>query len=153
MNILGIGPLLVIVGGIAIIVILIIQNLCGLVVIVSSSWQQAFRVIGVIFLVIGLWFWSSSAVLIKKAFGSHRLETSGVYRLSRNPMYAGFIVFIIPGIAFVTGNLLIVFVSVLMFVCFKFLIKKEEEFLRREFGNEFEIYSRKVAQLIPFIKI
>jgi protein-S-isoprenylcysteine O-methyltransferase Ste14 len=153
MNILGIGPLLAIVGGIAIIVILIIQNLCGLVVIVPSSLQQAFRVIGVIFLVIGLWFWSSSAVLIKKAFGSHRLETSGVYRLSRNPMYAGFIVFIIPGIAFVTGNLLIVFVSVLMFVCFKFLIKREEEFLRREFGNEFEIYSRKVAQLIPFIKI
>ena len=66
-------------------------------------------------------------------------------------MYAAFIVFLIPAISFISGDLLILSVSVVMFVAFKALIRKEEAYLKREFGEEYEHYAKRVAQLIPFI--
>jgi protein-S-isoprenylcysteine O-methyltransferase Ste14 len=40
-----------------------------------------------------------------------------------------------------------------MFVVFKISIRKEERYLSREYGEEYQQYSKRVAQLIPFIKI
>ncbi len=153
MSIFGIGPLLAVVGGIAFVIVLLLRMEWGLALTLSSRWEWVVRPIGIMACGVGVWFWVSSLVLIKRAFKDHRLETSGVYRMSRNPLYAAFIVFIVPGIAFITNNLLVLFVSFCMFVCFKMLIAKEEEFLREEFGDEFEAYSCKVAQLIPFIRL
>jgi protein-S-isoprenylcysteine O-methyltransferase Ste14 len=68
-------------------------------------------------------------------------------------MYAAFIVFIIPGLALALNHLLLLFVSASMFIAFKMLIGKEEEFLAKEFGIEFEEYRNKVPQLVPFIRV
>ena len=58
-----------------------------------------------------------------------------------------------PGVAFICNNLLILAVSLVMFVVFKLTIGKEEEYLLREFGEDYLKYESEVAQLIPFIKI
>ena len=79
--------------------------------------------------------------------------TKGVYGLSRNPMYSAFIVFIVPGLAFMTNNFLILFISICMFIGFKLLIGKEEKYLQQEYGAVYEEYSSKIAQLIPFIHV
>ena len=81
------------------------------------------------------------------------LETKGVYRFSRNPLYAAFIVFIIPAFAFLNDNLLLLMVSVIMFCVFKSQIKKEENFLSKEFGQDYRQYANEVPQLIPFLWI
>jgi protein-S-isoprenylcysteine O-methyltransferase Ste14 len=83
-----------------------------------------------------MYFWIASVILVKRAFVSHRLVQTGVYGLSRNPMYAGFIVFVIPDLALFTNNLLLLVTSVLMFIAFKMRIGREEEFLVKEFGVE-----------------
>lgn len=41
-------------------------------------------------------FWVSGGLKAEKAFREHRLETSGVFRLTRNPPYAAFMVFMVP---------------------------------------------------------
>jgi protein-S-isoprenylcysteine O-methyltransferase Ste14 len=79
--------------------------------------------------------------------------TDGVYRYSRNPMYAAFIIFLIPTVSLLSGDLLILLVSVIMFVAFKGLIRKDESFLKKEFGEDFERYASQVAQLIPFVRV
>ena len=68
-------------------------------------------------------------------------------------MYAAFIIFIVPGVAFLCNNLLVLGASVGMFVAFKLQIGKEEEFLQQEFGVAFQRYAREVPQLIPFVRL
>ncbi len=153
MTILGIGPLLVLVGGAVLAIVLLLQHAFGVAIALSSPWKVLFQILGILLAGIGVCFWISSAVLVTRAFRSHRLETTGVYRLSRNPMYAAFIVCIVPGIAFLFNNLLILGASVGMFLAFKMRIGKEEEFLEREFGAAFQRYAREVPQLIPFVHL
>jgi protein-S-isoprenylcysteine O-methyltransferase Ste14 len=153
MSILGVGPILAIAGGIILFVILLLQQVFGASLSLPDSLQQPIHIIGILSIVVGLLFYISSARLLFRAFPAHRLETSGAFRFTRNPLYAAFILLIVPGIAFLTNNLLVLLVSIVLFVVFKRTIGREEEYLRREFGREFEEYCHKVPQLVPFIKV
>lgn len=153
MNLMGIGPVLAIVGAISAAIVIVLQLAFGIGIYLTSSLMEIVRVFGIVLIATGVYFWLSSARLVLRAFKAHRLETAGVFGLSRNPLYAAFIVFIIPGIGFVTNNLLILLISVAMFAAFKMRIGKEEEFLEKEFGDEFRQYAHDVSQLIPFLNV
>ena len=153
MNILGIGPLLAITGVITGAIVMIFCRIAECSVSLPSPWREWIFWVGIILLIIGVYFWISSAILVKRAFESRRLVQTGVYGLSRNPMYAGFIVFIIPGLALMLNNMLLIAVSVAMFVVFKLRIGLEESFLSKEFGVEYKRYRTMVPQLIPFVRL
>jgi protein-S-isoprenylcysteine O-methyltransferase Ste14 len=153
MNILGVGPLLALTGGVSILVIVILKHLLGFNIIFDETVRNIFIIIGIIFSLIGIYFLFSSLFLVKRIYKTHELITFGVYRYSRNPMYSSFIVFLIPSIAFLSNNPLILIVSFIMFVVFKISIRKEEKFLNKEYGQEYQKYVKRVAQLIPFVKI
>jgi protein-S-isoprenylcysteine O-methyltransferase Ste14 len=152
MSIFGIGPWLAVAGGAAALLVYFMQRAFGLSLAVPDSYLAGVRVFGVCWGAIGLWFWLGSIMVVVRGHRSHRLVTAGVYRYSRNPMYAAFIVFLVPAISLVSGQLLMLLVSVVMYGAFKVLIRKEEAFLKREFGDEYECYTRRVAQLIPFVR-
>jgi protein-S-isoprenylcysteine O-methyltransferase Ste14 len=153
MNILGIGPLLAIVGVGTTIAVIILERLTGSALPLPSPLRDWGFFAGIALLLVGVFFWISAGLQVKRAFESHQLATTGVFRLSRNPMYAGFILFIIPGIALVANDLLLIVVSVAMFVAFKARIKREEEFLAGAFGEQYEHYRNSVSQLVPFIRV
>jgi len=150
MSIWGVGPLLALTGGLAFgLICRVFWHLWR----VPDAWLVEVQIVGVVWGIIGLWFWIGSAVQVVRSQRSRTLATTGVYRYSRNPMYAAFIVFFIPASAFVSGDLMILLVSVVMFAAFKVLIRKEESFLKNTFGAEYEHYARRVPQLIPFLRI
>lgn len=153
MNILGIGPLLAIAGVVTGAIVMMFWRVAECSVSLPSPWREWIFWVGMILLIVGVYFWISSAILVKRAFESRRLVQTGVYGLSRNPMYAGFIVFIIPGLALVVNNMLLIAVSVAMFIVFKLRIGREESFLSEEFGVEYERYRTMVPQLIPFVRL
>ena len=153
MKLSGIGPLLAIVGGVSSTFLIIIKKTIGFEIQAQSPWREVMFVLGVFCAIVGIVFWISSIIQVKRAYGSHVLETKGVYRFSRNPLYAAFIVFIIPALAFLTNNLLLIIVSAVMFGVFKSQIKKEENFLSNEFGQDYQHYIKEVPQLIPFVWI
>lgn len=153
MTIFGIGPLLFVAGGSTLAGVLLLQLMVDVRVAFPSPWWQIFFGIGIILCAIGAYFWIGSALLVERAFRRHELVTNGPFRLSRNPLYAAFIVFVMPGVAFIVNNLLILAVSVVTFIVFKLQIGKEEEYLRTEFDEEYPEYEQEVAQLIPFLKI
>ncbi len=153
MNILGIGPLLAITGVVTGTIVMIFCRIAECSVSLPSPWREWIFWVGIILLILGVYFWISSAILVKPAFESRRLVQTGVYGLSRNPMYAGFIVFIIPGLALMLNNMLLIAVSVAMFIVFKLRIGLEESFLSKEFGVEYERYRTMVPQLIPFVRL
>ncbi len=152
MNILGIGPILAVAGAAGALMVYILQAVLGVDVSLPSPALEIARPLGAVLAAVGLYFWFSSAKRVERAFKSHRLETSGVFHSTRNPLYAAFIVFIVPGIALVTGNLMILLVSLAMFIAFKARIGKEEDFLQKEFGPEFQKYALEVPQLLPFVR-
>lgn len=100
---------------------------------------------------VGLYFLLDSVRLIVTRFQRNVLITEGVYRFVRNPMYASFIVFIVPGLSLLLDNPLLILSSAVMLLAFKSGIHREEEYLRERFGSAYLDYSKRVRQILPFL--
>jgi len=108
-------------------------------------------VFGSALVIAGIYFWFGSVRLIMMRFKSGVLITEGVYRFVRNPMYAAFIVFIVPGISLILNKPMIIMYSIVMLLVFKMNIHKEEQYLKQRFGHVYQDYMAKVKQIIPFV--
>lgn len=73
------------------------------------------------------------------------LVVSGVYRVSRNPMYLGFLLLLIAWGIFLSNFLaLFLFPTIFVFYMNFFQIPLEEKALLNKFGDEFVLYKAKV---------
>jgi protein-S-isoprenylcysteine O-methyltransferase Ste14 len=87
----------------------------------------------------------NTVVTIKPA---KSLETSGIYGHSRNPMYLG-LLFLYLGLALLIGNWwTILFTPLLITVLQLYVIKREEDYLSRAFGEQYFSYTRSVRRWI-----
>jgi protein-S-isoprenylcysteine O-methyltransferase Ste14 len=77
--------------------------------------------------------------------GEHELRTEGIYRFSRNPMYASFIFLNTATFLYIPSILLL---SVMLYgmIVHHFIILGEEKFLENEFGDEYVKYKAKVPR-------
>lgn len=111
------------------------------------------KVAGIFFLFAALFFLyrslrqffqsKNTVILIKPA---KALETSGIYRISRNPMYVG-LTFVYLGITCLIGNWWNIILFPLLFVIVQeYVIKREEKYLVLEFGQQYEKYRRNVRR-------
>jgi protein-S-isoprenylcysteine O-methyltransferase Ste14 len=104
---------------------------------------------GIGMVVIGISLNMFSAAFMMKAFKNKRLATAGPYALSRNPMYASFIVFTIPGIALVCNNWLLALVSLALYGGVTLLVGEEELWLEKNFGEEYRAYKTRTGRIFP----
>jgi protein-S-isoprenylcysteine O-methyltransferase Ste14 len=113
----------------------------------------AIKVVGVILLIVALFFLVKSLrqffltkntlVLIKPASS---LQTTGIYGMTRNPMYVGLTI-VYLGIACFIGNLWnFILLPVLFIIVQEYIIKREEKYLELEFGQEYRDYKRTVRR-------
>jgi len=111
------------------------------------------RGIGIVFLIAAFFFLATSltkffktrntVILIKPASS---LQTGGVYAISRNPMYVG-LLFVYLGITCFIGNWWnIILLPLLIFIMQAYVIKSEEKYLERAFGDEFIVYKKRVRR-------
>jgi protein-S-isoprenylcysteine O-methyltransferase Ste14 len=77
--------------------------------------------------------------------GKHALRTSGIYAISRNPMYSSFIFMNTATFLFLPSILLFVIMLYGM-VVHHFIILGEERFLESEFGDQFRVYKSRVPR-------
>lgn len=104
--------------------------------------------------IIGLATASSGAVLIAIALGLFRssktrpepwqpassLVTSGLYKFTRNPMYLGMALLSL-GIALTFASLPgVLLASVALLIIDRFVVRREEAYLTRRFGQEYTAY-------------
>lgn len=76
------------------------------------------------------------------------LQFRGIYALTRNPMYFGLLL-LYAGIGIVKGNWWTMMLIPLVVILIQFLvIKKEEAYLERTFGEEYLNYRRQVRRWI-----
>ncbi|MBS1552643.1 MAG: isoprenylcysteine carboxylmethyltransferase family protein [Bacteroidetes bacterium] len=111
------------------------------------------KVAGVIFLVTALFFLlrslrqffltKNTVILIKPATS---LQTTGIYAITRNPMYIG-LSFVYLGITCLIGNWWnIILFPILFLIIQEFIIKREEKYLELEFGQQYAEYKRTVRR-------
>lgn len=117
-----------------------------------------------------LWFWASVIVAVvgfgfsiwaRRYLGSnwsqevtvkqdHELITSGPYALVRHPIYTGLLVAFL-GTAMSRGQWCGLVGLVLLLVALWRKLRLEEHWMRAEFGDSYESYSKRVRALIPFV--
>ena len=114
---------------------------------------QIIKVAGIILLVIALFFSirslrqfflsKNTLILIRPATS---LQTTGIYRISRNPMYLGLAI-VYLGLTCLIGNWwnLILF-PVLFLIVQEYIIKHEEKYLELEFGQQYTQYKKTVRR-------
>ena len=78
------------------------------------------------------------------------LMTDGPYRLCRNPMLLGVIIYY-AGIVICLGTWQSAAVFAVYFAIMMVQVRREEERLERDFGDAYRDYCRKTKKLIPYI--
>ncbi len=105
----------------------------------------ALRIVGAVLIAFGLVMLLSSGLSIMKAFREGRLLTDGFFALFPNPMYAAYILLIVPGLALLLNSWLVLIGSAVVYVFFRLFIPGEDRWLRAKFGRQYEEYRRRVA--------
>jgi protein-S-isoprenylcysteine O-methyltransferase Ste14 len=106
---------------------------------------------GVALLLIGIAIFVMATIQVHRGFNRGRLITNGVYAYIRHPVYAVWILFIVPGLLLITGLLFLIVMPFVMYAWFRVLIVEEEEYLEQKFGREYLDYKRRVNAIIPRI--
>jgi protein-S-isoprenylcysteine O-methyltransferase Ste14 len=88
----------------------------------------------------------SLGVAVKTNLPASQLVGKGAYRISRNPMYVGFVA-ILLGLGLASGSIAMLVSAVPMFLYLDwFVIPREEKYLRRTFGEDYREYCRRVRR-------
>lgn len=119
----------------------------------ALSGHLAFKVGGALLSIAAAFFLSKSlrqffktkntVVLIRPASS---LQTTGVYGISRNPMYVGLAFLYFAIACFIGSAWNLILLPALFLVIQEYVIKREERYLGREFGPQYEDYKKKVRR-------
>ncbi|MFT5100100.1 MAG: protein-S-isoprenylcysteine O-methyltransferase Ste14 [Planctomycetaceae bacterium] len=114
-------------------------------------------VIAILLLVSGVFFVAGGILTFKQAATTvnplkpetaSSLVTSGIYQITRNPMYVGLTLFLLAWSAYLCSVVAFCCVPVFVFYIHRFQITPEERALKEIFGSEFENYTSKVRRWI-----
>ena len=75
------------------------------------------------------------------------LVTGGIFAVTRNPIYVGFILFMF-GIFLINGTWFFLIFALLAVVSIHFQILREEQFLKQQYGQSYEDYCNRTARYL-----
>jgi protein-S-isoprenylcysteine O-methyltransferase Ste14 len=107
---------------------------------------------GIILLIIGIPMLLIAARAMFRAFDRGELVTTGAFGLVRNPIYCAWIFFILPALALFCRSWPMLLTSLVAYIIFKMLIKREEQYLEEKFGKAYLDYRSRVNEIIPIPK-
>jgi protein-S-isoprenylcysteine O-methyltransferase Ste14 len=151
MNRFGIGPkfaLLSILYGV-IILFLHYYFFSHLTFTLVSRWVNI--IVGCILIVIGLYVFILSGIMVHRHINREKLCTTGVYSYMRHPLYASWIIFIIPGIVLVIGSIVAISGPLVTYIIFRMFINEEDRYLKEKFGEHYVQYEKEVNAVFPTI--
>ena len=134
---------------------LVVRRVLGVEALSWHTEPEAIRLLGAALLVLAtgftLWarvalgtMWSSSPL----AKEGHVLRTDGPYAVTRHPIYTG-ILGMLLGTAIALGFGAWLYVVPLVIVFFELRIRDEEQLMSEAFPGAYEVYRRRVPQLVP----
>lgn len=116
----------------------------------AAGW--AFRLIGIVLILLGAAIWYIGAVRsgMDEAIENNKLKTNGIYAWVRNPMYSGWWL-LITGIVLQWHNLWLLLVFPINWAIMTVVLKHtEEKWLKDLYGQEYMDYCKQVNRCIPW---
>jgi protein-S-isoprenylcysteine O-methyltransferase Ste14 len=110
----------------------------------SAAPGIALRLAGAALIACGLVMLLSSGLRVLKAFREERLLTDGFFAVFPNPMYAAFVLLIVPGLSLLLDSWLVLTASAVVYVLFRLFVTSEDRWLKEQFGSRYEEYRRQV---------
>ncbi|HML02576.1 MAG TPA: isoprenylcysteine carboxylmethyltransferase family protein [Candidatus Bathyarchaeia archaeon] len=104
---------------------------------------------GVGLIILGLVMMLVAASQVHQAFNDGKLITSGIYSYVRDPVYAAWILLIVPGLFLATGIPFLIVMPFAMYALIRTLIIDEERYLEQKFGKEYLDYKKTVNSIVP----
>ena len=102
-------------------------------------------------LIIGIPLFILSGIMVHTHIGKGKLCTTGVYAYCRHPLYAAWVLFVVPGIVMIIGSVVAISWPIFLYVLCKIYTAEEEEYLRVKFGDEYLSYEKEVYAIFPKI--
>lgn len=137
--------------------IFLIAFLIQKVIIINNSFFQkdGTKMLGIIFflvalylLVRGVWKFIATGNTLITMQPASSLQSEGIYKFTRNPMYLG-LIFLYLALTCAIGNWWhIIFLPILILIIEKYVIKREEKYLERRFGQSYLDYKKQVRRWV-----
>jgi protein-S-isoprenylcysteine O-methyltransferase Ste14 len=125
----------------------------------TLAWPSAFAIAvlpypylavgGGILLAIGVLWYTIAVRAIHKAYQEQRLVTDGIYALCRHPIYAGWVLLILPALGLLMNSWLLLSAAAVMYVLTRIHVRREEENLQAQFGDRYLDYQRRTNAIFP----
>lgn len=109
----------------------------------------SFLIIGTVLLFLSTIRLNNDLVFGLSSSEDHKLQTRGVFSISRHPFYLGFI-FILFSSCLFNPNYLNILAFIGAWIIHHFIMIKEEQFLRSQYGEEYSQYAKRVKRYISF---
>lgn len=108
-----------------------------------------FLAVGLVLLTAGIPMVVIAGRAAMMAYNRDQLATTGIFGLTRNPIYSAWIVFIIPGLVVLSRSWLLLLTPLVAYAAFKLLIRRENDYLEKRFGQAYLDYKARVNELLP----
>jgi protein-S-isoprenylcysteine O-methyltransferase Ste14 len=104
--------------------------------------------VGILFLLAGVYEFQKAKTTVNPTTpaAASAIVTSGVYRISRNPMYVGFLLALTGWAIFLSHPLSFLLLPVFVAYMNRFQISPEERALSAKFGDEYKTYKQAVRR-------
>jgi protein-S-isoprenylcysteine O-methyltransferase Ste14 len=145
----GIGPVGALISLVLLIVAIWVDRILGHPVILA--YPVSMKVVGVIFIVIGLGLHFWSMWTLRNWWAGDELCMIGPFRWFRHPMYAAWITFVLPAVAVYLNSCIILFFVILLHPIWHRLVIKEENMMRRKFNGTYQLYAERTGRFFPRI--
>jgi len=146
----GVGPRIMLATAPFLAIAIVIEIKSALFTEIFSVYDRFIGVFGLVWLAIGIVAFITAMVQFITNFPKGKLITSGMYACSRNPIYASWIVFILPAVGIICNNWIFFAAALVMGIATSFLVREEENQLLQVFGEHYAVYRKKVGCIIRF---
>jgi protein-S-isoprenylcysteine O-methyltransferase Ste14 len=144
MKIAGVAPLIAIPTFLYLGLTILINYSAGGIFTITEKGYSILLAAGVVMIVTGVLMVASCGRKLLKSFNSGKLMTDGLYKIFRNPMYAAYMLFVVPGICLLFNSWLVLTAVIINSLLFFIFIRKEHRYLQEKFGKEYEEYLQKI---------
>lgn len=103
-----------------------------------------------VLLVAGAAVYAKALLTFSADYRKGALVTRGPFSVVRHPIYAAWILLIVPGVVLLFRSWLLLPVPLIAYAAFKVFIHEEDDLLRQKFGQSYLKYRLTTDELFPF---
>jgi protein-S-isoprenylcysteine O-methyltransferase Ste14 len=146
---LGVGPKFALVGIAYGVIIFAVHYLLipSFTFTIIARWVNT--VLGIALITVGAPLFLISGIMVHTHIGRGKLCTVGPYAYARHPLYAAWVVFIVPGIVMITGSVIAISLPLFLYFICRLYTREEDIILKKTFGDEYLTYRKQVYSIFP----